>query len=126
MKVNTTYGQDMITNPLIEVAGDRAICESSYWGFHKVPPGWESLSTFFGEPYAERAKADGTLDQTHEYICGGCYLDDLERRDGVWKIAHRRITVEWSQSGAATEQTEGAQTALNLPGTRTRPTRCTH
>jgi SnoaL-like domain len=118
MAVNTTYGQHQISNALIEVDGDRAICESSYWGFHKVPPGWESLSSFFGEAYAEKAKADGTLDQTHEYLCGGRYLDNLERRGGVWKIAHRRITVEWSQSGAATEQTDGARAALNLPGTR--------
>jgi len=118
MAINVSYGQHQVSNPLIEVEGDKAICESSYWGFHKVPPGWESLSTFFGEEYAEKAKADGTLEQTHEYLCGGRYLDNVERRDGVWRIAHRRITNEWSQAGPATEQTQGPRAALNLPGKR--------
>ena len=118
MAVNVSYGQHQISNPLIEVDGDRAVCESSYWGFHKVPAGWESLSTFFGERYAEKAKAEGTLDQPHEYLCGGRYLDNVERRDGVWRIAHRRITVEWSQAGPSSEVTEGTRAQLNLPGKR--------
>lgn len=118
MAVNTTYGQHQVTNVLIEVDGDRAISESSYWGFHKVPSGWDSLSSFFGEDYARRAKEAGTLGLVHEYVCGGRYLDNFERRDGVWRIAHRRITNEWSQSGPVTEQVEGPRASLNLPGRR--------
>ncbi len=32
-------------------------------------------------------------------LMGGRYIDRLERRDGVWKIALRRCTLEWMMSG---------------------------
>lgn len=34
-------------------------------------------------------------------LMGGRYLDRLERRDGVWRIAVRRSTVEWTLTGDA-------------------------
>ncbi len=38
-------------------------------------------------------------DQRTVALIGGRYLDRLERRDGVWKIALRRCTIEWTMSG---------------------------
>ncbi len=32
-------------------------------------------------------------------LVGGRYLDRLERRNGVWKIALRRCTIEWTMNG---------------------------
>jgi hypothetical protein len=34
---------------------------------------------------------DGLLD-----LCGGRYVDRLERRDGVWRIAAREVLVDWA------------------------------
>ena len=34
-------------------------------------------------------------------IFGGRYLDRLERRDGIWRIAVRRCTVDWTLTGDA-------------------------
>lgn len=35
-------------------------------------------------------------------LIGGRYLDRLERREGEWRIALRRCTIEWTMSGDAT------------------------
>jgi hypothetical protein len=32
-------------------------------------------------------------------LIGGRYLDRLERRDGAWRIALRRCTIEWTLNG---------------------------
>jgi hypothetical protein len=40
-------------------------------------------------------------DSTSTTLAGGRYLDRLERRDGVWKIALRRCTIEWAMPGAS-------------------------
>ncbi len=53
----------------------------------------------------------GTMRATDEksmVILGGRYLDRLERRDGGWRIALRRCTIEWSISGEATLLQHGA------------------
>ncbi|MBL7547260.1 nuclear transport factor 2 family protein [Frankia sp. AgB1.9] len=39
---------------------------------------------------------------------GGRYLDRLERRDGVWKIALRRCTIEWAFTADASFLRSGA------------------
>ena len=41
-------------------------------------------------------------------LMGGRYLDRLERRDGTWRIALRRCTIEWSMSGDASLLDSGA------------------
>jgi SnoaL-like domain len=61
------------TNPLIELDGDRAFCESRYMTSHRVAVDTDTV--FDVEAY-------------------GRYLDVLERRDGAWKIRYRRLVVE--------------------------------
>lgn len=41
-------------------------------------------------------------------LMGGRYLYRLERRDGVWKIALRRCTLEWMMSGDSSVMASGA------------------
>ncbi len=40
-------------------------------------------------------------------LIGGRYLDRLERRDGVWKIALRRCTIEWTMNGDTSMISQG-------------------
>ena len=62
----------------IELAGDTAFVETYFTSYHRFgaepPPG--------GRPHEDR-------------IAGGRYVDRLERRDGVWKIASRVGVMEW-------------------------------
>ena len=73
-------GQHVLTNVTLDVRGDIA----------------------FGESYVEMRTtgADGQL------VSGfGRYVDKFERRDGEWKILHRRVTVE-GLSGASGFKTD--------------------
>lgn len=65
--------QHSITNPLIEIDGDRAFAECQWYVVHRIP---------FGD--------DHYIDQQ----CEGRYLDVFERRDGEWKILHRQTAME--------------------------------
>lgn len=62
----------------IEIDGERAWVESYFTSYHRFgaepPPG--------GKPHEDR-------------IMGGRYVDRFERRDGAWRIAHRRGVNEW-------------------------------
>jgi hypothetical protein len=69
-------GQHHITNVLIEMDGkDDARAESYFLSFH---------------PHAE----DG---QQRLGIAAGRYLDHFQRRDGSWKIAARRVVMDWTR-----------------------------
>lgn len=64
-----------ITTHTCEIDGDVAHCESYVMGAMRVRGG-KVVS-----------------------LLGGRYLDRLERRDGVWRIAVRRCTIEWAMNG---------------------------
>ena len=73
-----------ITNPLIELDGDRAFCESSYTArtlIDRVPDlgGWI------------------------EHVVWGRYLDIVEQRDGLWKILHRQLARDGGRRLIVTE-----------------------
>ncbi|WP_156296552.1 nuclear transport factor 2 family protein [Mycobacterium paragordonae] len=73
-----------ITTHTCEINGDEAHAESYVIG-------------------AMRAKGGKVMS-----LMGGRYLDRLERRDGVWKIALRRCTVEWMTTCDSSVMTSGA------------------
>jgi len=64
-----------ICNELVEVDGDRAHSESYFVAYHRI-------------------MKDGV---EHELVLGGRYVDRFERRQGVWKIAHRVVAYEWDR-----------------------------
>lgn len=121
LQAETTYGFHTVTHSLIDVRDLRASGETYYVGYHRVRPGFDVISSYFGETYARAAVAAGTIDREHEYECGGRYIDRFEKRDGQWKISERRITNEWSRCGPVTSVlTEGQLVHYNLPGARDR------
>lgn len=118
LKAQTSYGIHHVTNELVDVDGDRAIAESCLLGYHRIPGGRESVATFFGQEYADRVEAEDKLDGEHEYCTGGRYLDKLTKRDGVWRIWRRHITVEWNQCQPSTMLLAGGRAAYDIPGAR--------
>jgi ketosteroid isomerase-like protein len=73
--------QHVIGQCLIEVDGDRAVGESYFVAHHTVPG------------------PDGDLFS----LAAGRYLDRFERRDGVWKIAHRHAVYDWNSTEKSTD-----------------------
>jgi ketosteroid isomerase-like protein len=66
-------GQHHITNVLIELDGSKAAVESYFLGFHP----------------------DKTSDGRVTGLTGR-YLDRFERRNGEWRIAHRKVVLDWA------------------------------
>ncbi len=72
-----TLSQHLITNPLIDLDGDRAQSETYVTAYHRLPPKGE------GEP-------------DRDFVVGARWIDRFERREGTWRIGHRRVVWEWS------------------------------
>ncbi len=87
-----------ITNPIIDLAGDRALVESRFTarvrtGFDGAPAGcWV------------------------ESVAHGRYLDIFERRNGVWKIFHRRLVIDGGRAALITDLGEYAEGSLGQFG----------
>lgn len=73
--------QHLIGQVLVTVAGDRAAGESYFIAHHGI------------------AGAEGD----RLMIAAGRYLDRFERRDGVWKIAHRHAVYDWNSTEPASD-----------------------
>lgn len=69
--------QHLLGQSFIEIEGDRAMCE-----------------TYF--QVCESSSRDKPTDDLR--LLGGRYVDVVEKRDGVWRIAHRDVVVDWSAS----------------------------
>ncbi len=76
---NVRFVTHEITNPIIELDGDRAFVESRYTSRVRVG--------FDGAPAGRWV----------ETLSHGRYLDVFERRDGDWKVAHRRLVQDGSR-----------------------------
>jgi hypothetical protein len=81
MDAASLIGQHHITNALIEVDGEVAHGESYFLAYHPdEAPGANRMGLA---------------------IAGGRYLDRFERRDGVWKIADRRVILDFTRQPVA-------------------------
>ncbi len=69
-------------NSLIQLGGEQAVVES----------------------YVDAAHL--SLDRSESMAFAGRYLDRLERRDKVWKLAHRRVVMDWHGSQSAIPQSD--------------------
>jgi len=107
LRNDCVYGMHTITQTLIEVKGDKAISEAYYVGLHITDSGEEAINNFFGPRYLEEQRKAGNLDKRHEYVCGGRYLDTLHKRDGQWRIYHRKMTNEFTICRPESENKEG-------------------
>ncbi len=74
--------QHNLGNIIIDVKGDRAVAESYCTSYQ----GWED--------------ENGGQDE----LVGGRYVDLLEKRDGEWRILHRRVTYDWARINPYTEK----------------------
>lgn len=77
-----TRTQHVIGNILIELDGDQARGESYFIAHHTIP-GEDDSDTFM--------------------IAAGRYLDRFERRDGIWKMAHRWAVYDWSSAAPSSD-----------------------
>lgn len=77
--------QHFLGNMLIDVDGERAEAETYCRAYHDIA-------------------GDGG---SQDVEVGGRYLDILERRDGEWRIVHRRYVLDWNRNLPSTLAWEG-------------------
>lgn len=70
-----------VSNMLIDVEGDAAYGETYFHAYHRL----------------EHEGKD------YDLFVGGRYLDRFERRDGVWRIASRRVVYDWNRREPSTD-----------------------
>jgi hypothetical protein len=90
-------GQHHVTNVLIELDGERARVESYFLLFR---------------PQTNPSTGDDEL-----VPAGGRYLDLFECRAGAWRIAERRVIIDWSQRPLGSTQLARGE-RQPLPGRR--------
>lgn len=86
--------QHHLGNVLVEFDGDVALSEAYFLAYHRIARGVAGTGLF--------ARHDAAEDE--DVIVGGRYIDRFERRDGVWRIAHRTGVHEWERWGVADER----------------------
>lgn len=93
-----------ITNPLIEIEGDRAFSECQYTARNRI-------------------NRDEDLGGWVEQLVWGRYLDILERRDGTWRISLRRLAKDGNRLHLVTEASPMEIFKQPLEGSEGRPGR---
>jgi hypothetical protein len=74
--------QHFVANQLVDIVGDKAVCESYYCCYIE----------FVGDPeFTTTGKSEAVL-------IAGRYVDRMVRIDGTWKIADRVSVVDWTRS----------------------------
>jgi len=66
-----------------------------------------AVETYITAYHYLAADADAETESDTEMTFLGRYLDQFERRDGFWKMAHRRVLMDWNQNAAATAVKSG-------------------
>ena len=89
--------QHAVSNMLIDVDGDRAKAETYCHAYHEI---------------------EGKAGRT-EMVVGGRYLDLLQRRDAIWRIASRVYVMDWNRNVPSTcEWDSGIYASLKTRGAR--------
>jgi SnoaL-like domain len=86
-----------IQNILIDVDGDVAHGETYFTAYHRFGGAAESEGEVTTDDVAW--PEGGT-----ELLLAGRYLDRFERRDGVWKIAYRKMVCDWCRTQEAADE----------------------
>ena len=68
--------QHLIATQNVEVSGVIAVCESYFTAIHIIP------------------NPEGPA---KEVIVAGRYIDEAEKRDGVWKLTYRKCVFDWNR-----------------------------
>lgn len=113
-----------ITNVHIELDGDVAYTEAYLISYCKVKGDRSKIESVFGSTYFRKlSTADAAGGQ--DYLYGGRYVDRLEKRGGVWRIAKRKVLMDWNRNEPSRDiWHEGMYAALSSHGRRDRQDIC--
>jgi hypothetical protein len=113
--------QHAICNIHMELDGTVAHTEAYLIAYHKVAASPGKVEGWFGENYLRKYAPLVAAGVTQDFIYGGRYVDRLEKRDGIWRIARRTVVMDWNLNQPSTElRDEGMFKTLTTIGRRDR------
>ncbi len=113
--------QHAICNIHIELDGDVAHTEAYLIAYHKVAASPSKVESWFGENYLRKYAPLVATGITQDFIYGGRYVDRLEKRGGIWRIARRTVVMDWNLNQPSTElRADGMFKTLSTIGRRDR------
>lgn len=88
---------NFIGQHLIEIEGDQAYCEAYFVSYNQglQQPSW-ALPEGQDPAVHTRGTVEATDGKKYMRVRAGRYCDRFEKRKGVWKVAHRIVTDDWS------------------------------
>lgn len=118
-RVRTVYEttNHYMLNMIIDWCGDSAASETYAMAYHKLAADPQAIGTILGATKLAELGGDATC--SYELVMGIRYQHRLEKRRGIWKIARKKLVIDWSQvrpySGI---ESQGVYAYLNLRGSR--------
>lgn len=106
-------------NMIIDWHGDTAITETYAVAYHRLAPSRKALETILGA--TKTAELGENLSRQYQLVIGLRYQDRLEKRDGIWKIARKKLIFDWSEVTpytGVTQEGEGFFSYTKLRGSR--------
>ncbi len=111
-----------ICNIHMEYHGDIMYTESYLIAYHKVKAVKEKIVAVQGPSYFAKLSGEDAQAKHHVFLYGGRYIDRLEKRNGEWRIALRRVCMDWNENWPGnTILDEGIFAALTLRGCHRTP-----
>jgi len=86
-----------IANVHMELDGTTAHTEAYLLAYHRVKADRRKIEDVFGATYLRQFVGTGEP-APQDFFFGGRYVDCLEKRDGVWRIAKRTVIMDWNRN----------------------------
>ena len=87
-----------IMNIHMDVRGDTVFSEAYLFAYHKVRADKAKVEEIFGSRYMQQFDWSEGTEVPHHFYYGGRYIDRLERREGEWRIAERKVVMDWNDN----------------------------
>ena len=108
-----------ICNVHMEYHGDVMCTESYLISYCQVAGTPEKVEAVYGPTYLSQLGQHVGEDCKQAFLMGGRYLDQLQKRDGVWRIGRREVVMDWNENWPANSiLNEGMLKNLQLRGCR--------
>lgn len=103
-----THTNHYALNILIDWRGETAEAETYAIAYHRLPRDREALERTLGPRFQELG---GDPDRDYDLTVGLRYMDRFEKRQGVWKVAAKKLILDWTRAGLYAGLTQGGMFA---------------
>lgn len=90
-----------ICNVHMEYLDGKMYSESYLISYCQVETSREKVEEVYGPTYLSKININNSGDSKQGFLMGGRYLDQLQQRNGEWKISRREVVMDWNENRPA-------------------------